>query len=111
MVFEREGSGLDINGTSHRVGMKVVATNESEYEGLCGVITEIRTGEDLETENEGPDIYCCFDPPDDKESILALEKVFSALYCCRKTLDEISLDLVIMAPEMIEPLVDQEDKQ
>lgn len=44
------------------IGEEVFAS-ESDYAGLLGRITEIRTGEDRDTENEGPDIYCNFQPP------------------------------------------------
>lgn len=70
------------------------------------MITEIRDGDDKETENETPDIYCEFEPPvlpcEEKE----LEAVFSDLYEEPKTVEDIIFDYVIMAPEMIRPLDD-----
>lgn len=64
---------------------------------------EIRSGDDCETENDTPDIYCAFDPPTSENMVLELESRFSALYGEPKTMDDIALDSVIMAPEMLEP--------
>ena len=63
---------------------------------------EIRSGDDCETENDTPDIYCAFDPPTSEDIVLELEGRFSALYGEPKTMDDITLDSVIMAPEMLE---------
>ena len=89
------GAEFEYEGVKYVVGQPVVATAESEYEGLHGTITEIRDGEDKETDNETPDIYCEFEPP---------EEVFSDLYDEPKELEDIILDLVIMAPGMVRPL-------
>lgn len=104
MIFTRIGSGIIYNGTLYAVGMKVAAVSESDYAGLYGVINEIRTGEDRETENDAPDIECCFDPPMLKEEVTALEARFSALYQQPKTVDELALDMVIMTPEELKPI-------
>ena len=79
---------------------RVVAIN-SDYAGLKGYITEIRTGSDKETENTSHDVYCCFDIPDDKEKVKMLEKHFSDLYGEPKTIDDLGIDLVILAPDML----------
>ena len=42
-------------------GQRVRTTDASDYAGLDGVILEIHTGEDKETDNLTPDIHCCFD--------------------------------------------------
>ena len=93
-------------GVTYTVGGPIIGTDASEYHGLYGVITEIRDGDDKETENETPDIYCEFEPPvlpcEEKE----LEAVFSDLYEEPKTVEDIIFDYVIMAPEMIRPLDD-----
>lgn len=75
---------------------------------MFGTILEIRTGNDRETENDTPDIYCSFDPPALSMRRSELERVFSALYNEPKHLDELGLDFVIMAPDMIMPLADPE---
>jgi len=101
MIINRIGSTFQYEGITYTLGDKIVATNESEYEGLYGIIKEIRTGDDRETENDTPDMYCEFFPPFDEKEISALESRFSCLYRCPKKLDDIILDEVIMAPEMI----------
>ena len=106
MILNRLGAEFEYEGVTYTIGGAVVGTAESEYEGLYGRITAIYDGEDKETENETPDIYCEFDPPVTPHEVKALEKTFSDLYDQPKTLDDIVLDMVIMAPEMIRPLDD-----
>ena len=106
MILNRLGAEFEYEGVTYTVGGAVVGTAESEYEGLYGRITAIYDDEDKETENKTPDIYCEFDPPVTPHEVKALEKTFSDLYDQPKTLDDIVLDMVIMAPEMIRPLDD-----
>ena len=103
MICTKNGESIITEGTSFSVGQRIIAT-DSDYAGLKGYITEIRTGVDKETENETNDIYCCFDIPEGKEEIKLLEEYFSDLYHEKKTIDDISFDLVIMAPDMIRGL-------
>lgn len=104
MILEKYGESFNYDGVSYFIGQRIVATDQSEYKGLRGWILEIRDGDDRDTENETPDIYCEFDPPDSKQEIMELERRFSDLYGEKKVLDDISLDIVIMAPEMISPV-------
>ena len=106
MIINRAGAEFEYEGVVYKIGEPIVGTSESEYEGLYGSITEIRDGEDKETENETPDFYCAFEPPVLPCEVKKLEEVFSALYGQPKTLDDIGLDLVIMAPSMVKPLDD-----
>jgi hypothetical protein len=101
MVIRQFDEEFWYKGKCYKIGDRIIGTSESEYEGHFGSIFEIRDGEDKETENDTPDIYCDFEAPDDPEEIKHLEDVFSDLYACPKSLDEICLDIVIMAPEMI----------
>ena len=101
MIINQEGMRYTYNGMTYTVGAAVMATEASEYRGLYGTITEIRDGADRETENDTPDIYCCFEPPLLQEEIRELERRFTELYQSPKKLDEITLDMVIMAPEMV----------
>lgn len=104
MILSKLGESIIWGGTTFTVGDQVYATDASEYHGLIGTITEIRDGEDRETENYLPDIYCRFNEPIldcDRE---ALEKRFSDLYQCPKKLEEIALDMAIMGPEMVMPM-------
>lgn len=104
MIIDRIGAQFHYEGITYTVGGKVYANDASEYEGLYGIITEIRDGDDRETENDTPDIYCQFMPPVLPDDIKALEARFSELYRTEKHLDELGLDMVIMAPEMLRVL-------
>ena len=64
MVIRKKGSVFFIDGKEFKIGGGVFANDESEYMGLYGTVTEIRTDEDRETENDTPDIYCEFMSPD-----------------------------------------------
>jgi hypothetical protein len=108
MIINRNGAEFEYKGVSFVIGQPVVGTSQSEYEGLYGLITEIRDGEDKETENDTPDIYCAFGPPVLPHDIEELEKRFSGLYQNPKKLEDISLDEVIMAPEMVKVVEDPE---
>ena len=90
MIINRHGATFEHAGVTYTIGASVVGTDQSEYEGLTGYIYEVRDGADKETENETPDLYCNFDPPDDP-------------YDEPKTLEDIILDCVIMAPDMVRP--------
>lgn len=76
---------------------------------MFGRIVEIRDGADKVTDNKTPDIYCEFDPPLCPKDIEELEKRFSDLYKAPKKLDDITLDSVIMAPDMIKSLTEKTD--
>lgn len=101
MILNEHGKSFEYDGITYAIGDVVIGTDASEYEGLAGTIIEIRDGEDKETENETPDIYCSFEPPLLPEDVKALEETFSELYEESKTIEDIVLDMVIMAPEMI----------
>lgn len=104
MVIRKKGSVFFIDGKEFKIGGGVFANDESEYMGLYGTVTEIRTDEDRETENDTPDIYCEFMSPDSVAMAAELETRFSDLYRQDMQLEEISLDCVIMSPEMLEPV-------
>lgn len=107
MVYTRNGESITVDGVSFAVGDRIIAT-DSDYAGLKGCITEIRTGADKDTENETDDIYCCFDFPEIEEEIRLLEEHFSELFGEPKTRDDIALDLIIMAPDELRRLADNE---
>jgi len=104
MIINKPGSKFVYEGNTYAVGDQIIGTEESEYEGLYGSVLEIRDGEDKDTENETPDIYCSFDPPASPGAVKKLESVFSDLYGETKTIEDICLDEVIMAPSMIRVL-------
>ncbi len=101
MILNENGKSFEYDGITYTIGDTIIGTNASEYEGLIGTITEIRDDDDKETENETPDIYCSFEVPIFPEDVKQLEETFSDLYNEPKTIDDIVLDMVIMAPEMI----------
>lgn len=101
MILNRPGDLLSFNGVRYAIGDTVMATKSSDYAGLFGTITEIRTGPDMETENDDIDIYCEFEPPVVPYDIEQLEARFSALYQTEKKLENITLDFVIVAPDEI----------
>ena len=106
MIINQPGAGFEYEGITYIIGAPVIGTHAGEYEGLYGSITEIRDGEDKDTENETPDIYCSFEEPALPCEVKKLEERFSELYDEPKAIDDIALDLVIMAPEMICQLED-----
>ena len=77
-----------------------------EYGSQKYVIGDLRDGEDKDTDNETPDIYCNFELPVLETERADLEERFSRLYNDYKTCDDIFWGDVIMAPEMIRPLYD-----
>lgn len=101
MILNRTGAEFIYEDVTYHIGDRVLANGESAYEGLFGTISEIRDGYDKETDNDKPDIHCIFMPPVLPKDISALESRFSSLYGQPKALDDITLDEVIMAPEMI----------
>lgn len=103
MIFNKSNQTFEFEGKKYTIGDKVFATETSGiYEGLIGYITEIRDGDDRETENEAPDIYCTFFEPIIPFDVEQIEMRFSKAYGEPKKIADIALDIVIMAPEMIE---------
>ncbi len=102
MLINKPNEEFFYDGQRYYIGQLIVGTDTSEYEGLFGTITEVRDGDDKDTDNKTPDIYCSFEAPAMPYDIKKLESVFSDLYGESKTIDDITLDEVIMAPEMIE---------
>ena len=101
MIINKHGEAFKYDGIIYRIGDKIVGNEQSEYRGLFGTITEIRDGKDKDTENETPDIYCSFETPVLPCEVKELEERLTELHRKPKAIDEIILDLVIMAPEMI----------
>lgn len=95
MLINKRGESFKYNGVHYTIGEQVYANKNSMYNGLHGIITEIRTGKDKDTDNETPDIYCDFEIPVIPSVIKKIKLAFD------KPIDEIMLDSVIMAPDMI----------
>lgn len=101
MIINKTGEKYKFDGTEYIIGEQIIGTKESKYDGLFGVVTEIRDGKDKDTDNKTPDMYCTFEPPVLPSEILKIEKRFSELYGNPLTLADINFDDVIMAPKMI----------
>lgn len=109
MILNKSNEVFEYEGKKYRIGDKVVVNSkDADYEGLIGIITEICDGEDKDTDNETPDIYCNFFKPIIPYEIELLEKRFSAIFQKPRKLEDINFDQVIMAPEMIEVITDLE---
>lgn len=104
MILNKIGDTLTVDGKTFAIGGRVYSHWDSDFGGLFGTVTEIRTGTDKDTDNEGEDIYVCFDVPENKAVIEKLEERFTSLYGEPKTIDEIGLDMVIMAPEELDAI-------
>ncbi len=63
MIINKIGETFKYEGRTFKIGDLIYANNQSDYEGLLGRVLEIRDGEDRDTENDTPDIYCEFEVP------------------------------------------------
>lgn len=104
MVYNKKGEIFVHRLINICVGDYVLANEKSDYSGLVGVVREIRTDEDKETDNETVDIYVDFQRPLQKQMITEIEERFYKLSGEMKSFEEIALDQVIMAPEMLQSL-------
>lgn len=107
MILQNQREFIDAGNVKLAVGDRIIAT-DSDYAGLKGWITEIRTGADKETANVTDDVYCCFEIPETEKEQQLLEEHFSDLYGEKKTLDDLCLDMVIMAPEELRTVGENE---
>ena len=101
MIYDRKGAVCCHGGREYRVGDRIVSNAESPWEGLYGTIIEIRDGDDRETENDDLELYCSFLLPIHPDEIRKVEKKFSAVRGAETAMENIPMDMVIMAPEMI----------
>lgn len=95
MIIKKQGEAFEYEGKKYIVGEDIYAT-ETSYYGLIGIIKEIRTDADMETDNEEPEIYCDFFEPVLQEDKKRLRGIFGS--------DMYALDDIIMAPPMITPI-------
>lgn len=104
MLLNKAGQSITVEDKVYTVGMSVCATETSTYEGMFGVITEIRDGEDKETENKSVDIICEFNPHMSIMKAREIEQRFSRLHGQRKSINDLGLDYVVLSPEMLRPV-------
>lgn len=91
MIYNTKNQKFEHEGKTFIIGETIYAI-ESVYCGLVGVIKEIRTDEDMETDNPSPEIVCDFYAPVLSNDIKNLNYRLSSDY---------SLNGIIMAPSMI----------
>lgn len=94
MIYNTKNQKFEHEGQTFIIGERVYAT-ESAYYGLIGIIKEIRTDNDRETDNPTPEIVCDFYDPILSSDINALEEKLGSAY---------TLDGIIMAPSMLIPV-------
>ena len=63
MILRNKGDVFEYAGTKYVVGERVIAIKGGAYEGMIGTVLQICDGEDKDTDNCTPDIYCSFDEP------------------------------------------------
>lgn len=113
MILSNIGEIAAVKGVPFRVGSRVKAKENTPYAGMQGTITQIRFGDDQETEIEGPEIYCTFDIPASTDFIRELEDRFSTLYGYHNNINELERDFenVIMDADMLDIVPDEAIKQ
>ena len=95
MIYNTKNQKFEHESKTFIIGEKVYAT-ESAYYGLIGIVKEIRTENDKETDNPTPEIVCDFCAPILSSDIDKLEQTLGSNY---------TLDNIIMAPSMLTPIL------
>ena len=110
MIKNKQDERFLFDGQTYSIGELVYANANSDYSGLFGSITEIRTGKDKDTDNVYPDFYCKFKEPTLAQDVAEFEERFSKLYGKKMKIKDICLDSVIMSPYMLDKLNFEPDK-
>ena len=95
MIYNTKNQKFEHEGKTFIIGETIYAI-ESVYRGLVGVIKEIRTDLDMETDNPAPEIICDFYNPVLSIDIDRLKQDLGSTY---------ALDNIIMAPSMLTPIL------
>ena len=98
MIKKQPGEIFEYENFRYSIGDWMRCSEESDYAGLSGIILEIRDGEDRETDNPTPDIYCRLQIPQDTRIIQKLEEKFSKLYGKSVKITDIPLERIILSP-------------
>ena len=88
MIYNKKGEIFVHRLINVCIGDYVLANEKSDYSGLVGVVREIRTDEDKETENESADIYVDFLKPKNPEVLFEIEERFNDLSGEEKEFEE-----------------------
>lgn len=102
MILNKKEQSIEIDGKLFKIGNYVIGTNAGDYDGIIGIIREIRTNSDKETDNNTADIYCDFLKPVMKNDIKTVEDRFSKIYKSDYKIDDIDFSGVILAPKMLD---------
>lgn len=100
---------FDYKGNRYVVGEPIRVKGGNMYEGLIGIICEIRTDEDKKTDILGPEIYCDLVKPIFQEELLALQKRCQSFGFSVANLDRENFQGVLLTPEML-VFLDEEEK-
>ena len=98
MIKKQPGEIFEYENFRYSIGDWMRCSEASDYAGLSGIILEIRDGEDRETDNPTPDIYCRLQIPQDTRIIQKLEQKFSKLYGKSVKITDIPLERIILSP-------------
>lgn len=63
MLIEEYGKEFEFDGRKLIIGEAVLGTKQSAYEGIAGILMEVRTDKDKTTDSEMPELYCAFHNP------------------------------------------------
>lgn len=102
-----------INGEL-QIGDLVLSTPEDEYSCLVGRVTDIKllSDPDRDTENDTDDVYVDFSESGYSEARVAeIKEMFTELYDEPKTMDDIPLDMAIIAPMCLIRITDLDKAQ
>lgn len=112
MIITKPGAEFLYKGETYRIGDNIVATTwSSTYAGLIGKICEIRTGKDNISPTSTPEIFCRFEIPKLSADIKEFEERISNICNTEKKIEDISLDSVVVSPEMITCPDDENTKE
>ena len=105
MILQEKGHPFFTENKLFIVGGRVYANGNSEYEGLFGELTEIRTGKDAGA-GGSLSLRCRFTWPDDPRLEQDIEHRASSQIGHPVRLADLHLDNVILSPGMLEPIPD-----
>lgn len=101
MIFNKKGEKVIIEGKEFTIGGRVYANNSSLHEGLYGEVTEIRTGEDTDTDDVTHDIVVDFEIPTEPAIIKSIVNIYND----GRSIEDVPLDCLNMDAEMLEPVI------
>ena len=104
MKITETGNSLEIGGKTFVVGGRVFSNQMSDYRHLFGKVREFQSGDESDNDPNQMYVVCDFDLPDSIDRVIDLEDRFSKLHGSPQKIGQISLDCVVMAADMLEPI-------